>query len=332
MAITLGTNIPSLNAQNSLNKSTNKLTDTMTRLSSGLKINRAGDDAAGLVISENMNALIRGSKQAMQNIQTAKNFLTVAEDGMVSIGDHLQRANDLLVNMANETNDVSSNTAAVQEIIERLNEINRLSETINFNGKNMLDGTTDEIIVQLGPDSSAGSILDISRALTDCHTKAFGIDLPGNLNPEAKIDKGNGNKVVVPVSKLLDDGTTETKYYYEGTDTEVQKDDYEKLTDSAFDPTNENCRKYMQKIQDAINTITTRRGYLGAYENRMDSSYDSLTIRVESLESAKSVYTDTDIASEATNMTQNQILQQINVAILANANTLPQAALSLIGG
>ena len=94
MAITLGTNIPSYNTRVNLNRVSTKLADTMEKLSTGLKINRAGDDAAGLVISENMEALIRGSKQAQANIQNAKSFLTIAEDGMVSIGDHFQRIND----------------------------------------------------------------------------------------------------------------------------------------------------------------------------------------------------------------------------------------------
>ena len=96
MAITLGTNITSLISTRNLNSSTAALSAVMERLSSGLKINCAGDDAAGLVISENMEAQISSSEQAQQNIQTAQSFLAVAEDGMVSISDHMQRINDLL--------------------------------------------------------------------------------------------------------------------------------------------------------------------------------------------------------------------------------------------
>ena len=86
----------------------------------------------------------------------------------------------------------------------------------------------------------------------------------------------------------------------------------------------------MKLVQEAIAEISTRRGLLGAYENRMDSSYDSMSTRIESLETAKSIYTDTDIAEEATNLSTQQIMQQYNVAILASANTLPQLALSLL--
>ncbi len=348
MAITLGTNIPSYNARTSLNDVSSKLARTMEKLSSGLKINRAGDDAAGLVISKNMEALIRGSKQAQFNIQNASSFLTTAEDGMVSIGDHLQRINDLLVNMANDTNDINSRKAAVDEIIERINEINRLADSTNFNGKTMLGKKEDneKIIIQMGPDDTPTSVLDISPALTDCHTyeKGLDVDLPLNLNPHAKyaVD-ADGNRAVVDNTPVLtyvpkefveDDGSKKIYYIPDGdkdTARAIGEAAYNALGGTEFDPTNLNCRKYMKDIQAAISTLSTNRGLLGAYENRMDSAYDAMSIRIASLETAKSYYTDTDIAEEATNMSAQQIMQQYNVAILANANTLPQLALSLIG-
>ena len=290
MAITLGTNLASLNIRFSLNEVSGNYNSTMEKLSTGLKINRAGDDAAGLVISENMEAEIRGTKQAMANIQNAKSYLTIAEDGMVSIGDHFQRINDLLTNMANDTNDIKSRTAAIDEIIERLKEINRLADSVNFNGRPMLDGTAQEIVVQMGADETNLSTLEISGALTDCHVSVLlgttGVLLPEYLDP----------------------------------------------TSADFEPNNENCRAYMALVQEAISDIAQRRGLLGAYENRMESSYDSLTTRIQSLEAAKSIYTDTDIAEEATNMTKGQILQQINVSLLAQANQSQGYALSLLGG
>lgn len=325
MAITLGTNIPAFISRMYLNSANSSLTTTMERLSSGKKINNAGDDAAGLVISENMSALVRGSKQAMANIQNAESFLTVAEDGMIAISDHLQRVNDLLVNMANDTNDVESRTAAVREIIERIDEINRLADSTNFNGRNMLDGSVDEIIVQMGPDATETSILDISSALTDCHTEALDVDLPAVLNPDALKYNDGDDKIAIPNP----DGTG-----YVDSET---GDPVAQITDpndfeSAFDASNENCRAYMEKIQAAISKLSTNRGLLGAYENRMESSYDSLSTRIESLESAKSLYVDTDIAEESTNFAQQQIMQQINISILSSANSMQQSALALLGG
>ena len=290
MAITLGTNIPALNTRYNLNGITDSLSQIYERITTGHKINKAADDASGLVISQNMEAVVRGSKQAHNNIQTAKSFLTVAEDGMVSISDHFQRINDLLVNMANDTNDTGSRTAAIEEIIERLDEINRLADSTVFNGMKMIDGSSDSIIVQMGPDATEDSTLDISKALTDCHASTLlgtpGILLPDNLTP------GHAD----------------------------------------FEPNNENCRAYMTTVQNAISKLATNRGLIGAFENRMDSSYDSLSARIESLEAAKAVYTDTDIAEASTELAKKQILQQINVSILSSANTNQQLALSLLAG
>lgn len=286
MAITLGTNITSYVARTNLNNTTGRLSNAMEKLSTGAKINKAGDDAAGLVISENMEAYIRSSKQAMANIQNAEAYLTVADDGMVSISNHFQRINDLLTNMANDTNDVDARTASVREIQERLKEIDRLASSTNFNGRTMLDGSAESIIVQMGADHTELSTLDISNALTNCHLSAFSAALPTELDPDG----------------------------------------------GSFEPTNENCRNYMKTIQDAIAQIATQRGLLGAYENRMESSYDSLATRIESLETAKSLYTDTDVAEEATNMITSQILQQLNTSILSSANSMQSIALSLLGG
>lgn len=328
MAITLGTSIPSYNARTKLNGSTDSITTIMQKLASGLKINGAKDDAAGLVISQNMDANIRGSRQAQMNIQNATSFLTIAEDGMASVNEHFQRINDLLVNMANDTNDQDSRKAAADEIIVRLNEIDRLANSTSFNGKTMLDGSAKEIVVQIGPNSDElTSTLDISQALSDCHVEAFGAKLPGYLNPKAlKLADGS---VIIPKDEKQDDGSIKTVYYKEADNTE-----YTGTTtglESAFDPTNENCRKYMDVVQSAISDVAVKRGLLGAYENRMESSYDSLTARIENLTASKALYTDTDIAQEATNLTNKQILQQVQVSILSQANTMQQMALSLLG-
>ena len=368
MAITLGANIPSYSARMQLNRVSDGLSDTFKKLSSGSKINSAGDDAAGLVISQNMQAKITGSKQAMHNIQTAKSFLMVAEDGMVSISDHLQRINDLLTNMANDTNDIDSRTAAIREVIERLSEINRLAESTNFNGMNMLDGSVESIVVQIAPEADESiSTLNISDALSNSHTTALGVDLPEVLDPDIMdayyVEDSGERKALIPNPN----SSSDKKYVYAKDGTEFTGDEASVVTQTiirnpnpyeggyiwqdtasadiptkysgsvlglktkTFEPNNENCRKYMANIQAAIAKIATNRGLIGAYENRMDSSYESLTSRIESLEEAKVPYTDTDIAQEATNLTQRQILEQINVAVLANANQGQQMALSLLG-
>ena len=226
MAITLGTNVASYSTRMQLNKVSDGLSDIYKRLSTGKKINSAGDDAAGLVISQNMQAKIDGSKQAMQNIQTAQSFLTIAEDGMVAISDHFQRINDLLTNMANDTNDIDSRVAAIREVIERLSEIDRLAKSTNFNGMCMLDGSTESIIVQMGPDSDEStSTLDISKALSNCSVEAFNATLPDNLNPARR----TAYQVTVGENKEWVYKSDDDNYYfndgtkYTGTEAPVEK-------------------------------------------------------------------------------------------------------------
>ena len=187
MAISVNTNVPSLIAQNSLNKSLNAMQKAMQQLTTGLRINNAGDDAAGLIISENMKVQINGSNRAMDNVQDAQNFAAVAEGGMITIGDHLQRINELLIQGANDTNSTESRQAILVEVKQRLEDINVIAQSTQFNGRTMLDGSFDpndpdrQFIVQIGAYSDTANAdnplntLDISGAFADCHLSTLGI-------------------------------------------------------------------------------------------------------------------------------------------------------------
>ena len=305
MAISVNTNVPSLIAQNSLNKSLSAMEKAMQQLTTGLKINNAGDDAAGLVISENMRVQINGSNKAMDNVQDAQNFAAVAEGGMITIGDHLQRINELLIQGANDTNSVESRQAILVEVKQRLEDINVIAQSTQFNGRTMLDGTFgdagESFIVQIGPYSDTQNAdnplntLDISGAFTDCHLSTLGI------------------------------GTT-TGAAYDGIILPAELDP----DDPAFDPTGDNFRLYMDTVQAAITEVTEARGLLGGYLNRMTSTYDNLTITVENMTTAKSRITDTDVAEASSEMIKQQILEQVSGSMLTQANQLPSLALSLI--
>lgn len=329
--ISLGTNVNSLLCINQLNKNTGNLQTTMERLTTGLKINSAKDDAAGLVISENMKADTQASQQAMYNIQNGESALSVAESGMSQISDYLKRINDLLTNMANDTNSHSSRAASAEEIVERFKEINRLCRSTSFNEKVLLDGSQTEFFIQLGPDETVDSCIDIAPALGNCFTSAGGLDveIPVVLNPKAGIDD-SGDYWVIQADgtyrKCDEDGN-----YDAGTAAKTTPPTGW-VQGNVFNPTNENCRAYMGKVQTSIDTLAFQMGLLGAYENRMESSYDSLNARKVALQESISYYTDTDIAETASNLTKNQILQQFSVSMLATANSLPQQALALVGG
>ena len=307
MAISVNTNVPSLIAQSSLNKSLSALQKAMQQLTTGKRINNAGDDAAGLVISENMSAQINGSNRAMDNVQDAQNFAAVAEGGMITIGDHLQRINELLIQGANDTNSTESRKAILVEIKQRINDIDIISQSTQFNGRTMLDGSFDpndpdkRFIVQIGAfsDENGGidalNTIDISGAFTNCRLSVLGI------------------------------GTT-TGAAYDGIMLPAELD-----PDSPnFDPKGDNFRAYMDTIQAAITQVTEARGLLGGYLNRMTSTYDNLSITVENMTTARSRITDTDIAEASTEMIKQQILEQVSGSMLTQANQLPSLALSLI--
>lgn len=308
MAISVNTNVPSLIAQNSLNRSLSAMEKAMQQLTTGKRINNAGDDAAGLVISENMKVQINGSNKAMDNVQDAQNFAAVAEGGMITIGDHLQRINELLIQGANDTNSTESRKAILVEIKQRLDDINVISQATQFNGRTMLDGSFDpndpdkQFIVQIGPYSDTANpdnplnTIDISGAFADCHISVLGIG--------TTTDSGTVNGIMLPP--------------------ELDPDD------PAFDPTGDNFRLYMDTIQAAVGTVTDARGLLGGYLNRMTANYDNLSITVENLTTAKSRITDTDVAEASSEMIKQQILEQVSGSMLTQANQLPSLALSLI--
>ncbi len=308
MAISVNTNVPSLIAQNSLNRSLSAMEKAMQQLTTGKRINNAGDDAAGLVISENMKVQINGSNKAMDNVQDAQNFAAVAEGGMITIGDHLQRINELLIQGANDTNSTESRKAILVEIKQRLDDINVISQATQFNGRTMLDGSFDpndpdkQFIVQIGPYSDTANpdnplnTIDISGAFADCHISVLGIG--------TTTDSGTVNGIMLPP--------------------ELDPDN------PAFDPTGDNFRLYMDTIQAAVGTVTDARGLLGGYLNRMTANYDNLSIMVENLTTAKSRITDTDVAEASSEMIKQQILEQVSGSMLTQANQLPSLALSLI--
>lgn len=308
MAITVNTNVPSLIAQGSLNRSLSAMEKAMQQLTTGLKINNAGDDAAGLVISENMKIQINGSKKAMDNVQDAQNFAAVAESGMTAIGDHLQRINELLIQGASDTYSTESRKAILVEINQRLEDINMIAQSSSFNGRTMLDGSFDpadpakRFIIHIGPYTDIApdaplNTIDISGAFSDCHLSQLGIG-----------------------TTIAGGGT------YDG----IMLPDELNPDDPAFDPTGDNFRAYMDTIQAAVGTITTSRGLLGGYLNRMTSTYDNLSATIESLEAAKSRITDTDVAVASSEMIKQQILEQTSASMLTQANQIPSIALSLI--
>jgi len=176
MGLIINTNLPSITAQRNLSNNSAKVNKSLERLSSGLRINRAADDAAGLSISETLRTQIRGNKQAISNAQDGINILQVAEGGLNVIGENLQRIRELTVQAANDTNATNERTAIAREVNERVADITRIANTLKFNTVKLLDGTASQFTLQIGANSnSAENALNIGGVLKTATASALSI-------------------------------------------------------------------------------------------------------------------------------------------------------------
>ncbi len=280
MSVVVNNNIASLIAQRNLSSNTSSLVKSIERLSSGYRINRAADDAAGLSISENLRSQIRGNKQAINNIQDGINLLQIAESGLSVVNESIQRIRELCVQAANETNGTAEKNALLSEINARLLDIDRISGATKFNNISLLDGSLSAMNIQIGSGSESINKLDLSGVLVRSTTSSLGLTLSAV-------------------------GSTWTS---------------------------DNIRSYIVRLDAALSDITGKRSNLGAFQNRLESAFENLTVMNENLQSAESRIRDLDVAEETAEMTKNQILQQASASVLAQANRLPQIALSLLNG
>lgn len=179
MAQVINTNILSLNSQRNLNSTTNSLATTVQRLSSGLRINSAKDDAAGLAISQRMTAQVRGMDVAARNANDGISLAQTAEGALGSIGDNLQRIRELTVQAANGTNDANDKDSIQKEIDQLTSEITRVVNNTKFNGTNLLN-SADTISIQVGADGTDNDKIDINLTdLSTLSTSLSGVSVSG---------------------------------------------------------------------------------------------------------------------------------------------------------
>ena len=178
MSLTVNNNIASLIAQRNLNKNTVSLTKSIEKLSSGYRINRAADDAAGLSISESLRGQIRGNARATSNVQDGISMLQIAEGGLTVINENLQRMRELCIQAANDTNGSTERTAILSEITARIDDITRIAKSTKFNNIFLLDGTTASSTLQVGANSTASTnTISIASVLTDSQASTIGVTI-----------------------------------------------------------------------------------------------------------------------------------------------------------
>ena len=291
MAIIVNTNMSALKTQANLNSATNSLNTALNRMSTGLKINSAADDAAGMFVASNLNTQIRGSKIAQNNVATGINVLQTAEGDYGVIEDNLLRIRDLATQAANGVYDDKSLQAMKDEVNARVAEIDRIAHASNFNGLNLLDGSIADtnpngLRLQVGANSEADTNAIYVEANVFTSASAATLGLFGNTNVDT-VEKAFANASA--------------------------------------------AAQFIASVDVALQEVTTRKATIGAVQNRLNSAADSLVTTVENATSAKSTIMDADIAEESANYTKAQILQQTSATLLVQANQLPALALNLIG-
>jgi flagellin len=279
MTISVLTNVASLNAQRNLTATQSALASSVGRLSSGMRINTASDDAAGLGISENLKANIRSMAQAQRNANDGISMSQVAEGSMSDIQGIVSRMRELSVQSANATLGDTERGYIQTEFLQLSTEINRISAVTDFNGQKLLDGSASTgLTFQIGIQNTANDRLAMS--ITKLTTSTLGSTslhiASASLSTAAKAQSAIG----------------------------------------AFDK--------------AIQQLSQARAKVGATQNRMTVTVSNLAATQENLTAANSRIRDVDVASESANLTKSQILSQAGRAVLAQANQLPQSALSLL--
>ena len=294
MALYVNTNTSSLNAQNQLMKSGNTLDTAYQRLSSGLRINSASDDAAGLQISNRLTSQINGLNQAVRNANDGISLAQTAEGAMDETTNMLQRMRTLAVQSANGSNTDKDRLALQQEMEALGEEINRVAETTTFGGQNLLDGTYTGTF-QVGADAN--------------QTISFSMGTIGS-NGSISVASAGGFTVSGLGQAATVSGLTSTTISISSAD---------------------NAQSMIAAIDSMIAAVDSKRAELGAVQNRFSSTISNLSNISENVSAARSRIRDTDFATETASLTSAQILQQASSSILAQANQRPQTALSLLG-
>jgi flagellin len=311
MSIVVNTNIASMNAQRSMATSGRDLQEAMERLSTGLKINSAADDAAGFAIAESMTAQVRGLSMSAKNASDALGLLKVVENASNDVTDMLQRVRELAVQAASGTNSTSDIKNLQGEADALMTEITRVSSDTTYNGKKRIGADAGTINIQVGyndGDQIALKTYNVSSASLLLETAAL---LAAN-----KVTAG----AAAAAKSLAAGGNAAAQ-------TAASDAAIAAMTSSKLDISSSTA---LTTISAAIDTVSGYKAEWGAGQNRLEYTVSNLMNVVEFTSAARSRIQDADFAAEAAKLAKAQVLQQTGAAMLAQANAAPQLALQLI--
>jgi flagellin len=392
------TNVAALNGNRNLNITNMKMGKVLEKLSSGYRINRAADDAAGLGISEKMRAQIKGNSQAIRNAQDGISMIQTAEGAMDEVHGILQRMRELGVQAANDTYDTAARTSIGTELVQLRSEIDRIANATQFNGQSLLTGsltgtlggaTGTELVINDAVGAAVATNVEVAGAKAGNYTfTSAGAGLLTLTGPNGQAQQVNVANIAALGTEVLDfnqlgiritlnSTAGETAANLIASFTNVNNDvvtvtgsgsaklqvganttaydtmniafndvratqatGLNLLTAGAVDWTssativasNTASQAFINQVDAAITTLNTRRSDLGAAQNRLEHTVNSLGVSVENLTASESRIRDADVAELSSQMASNQILQQAGTAVLAQANQASQSVLTLLRG
>jgi len=285
---------------------TDAMGNSAAKLASGERINKSADDAAGLAISENLRADVRGLNQAKRNALDGVSLVQTAEGGLMETSNMLIRLRELAVQAASDTVGDTERELVDREFVALKDEIDRIANVTEFNGTRLLTGTKD-LSEELGGGNPFPLEIQVAR---DYYAEADALSEDNSNNPV--------NIIRIDLQRL--NAFTSGEGSLELGERE----------DGARVNTKVAAQSSIATLDTAITRVNDYRSYLGAIQNRLGSTVNNLGIQVENIETARSRIRDTDFASETATYTQNKILQQAGTSVLAQANQQPSIALGLL--
>ena len=366
MSMVVQHNLSAMNTNRQLGVSTGALAKSTEKLSSGYKINKAGDDAAGLKMSEKMRSQIRGLDQASNNAENGISMIQTAEGALNETHAILQRMNELAVQGANDTNESIDRQAINEELQALTQEIDRISSTTQFNKMNLLDGTLQGKKLQIGANVGQNIKINIGNmdathiGLEATQMTTYGLasgvsgtEVGGFEKQSAAFDAAvniaynqhtaqviaSGDRYFLQSTNgvsIVDSATAIESMKYMvashavGLSTSTVISGISASVKAAVDNFTV-ANQTLSKVQAAINTVSSQRSALGALQNRLEHTIANLDTASENTSAAESQIRDVDMAKEMVNFSKNNILAQAGQSMLAQANQSTQGALSLLG-
>ncbi|MCE9849918.1 flagellin [Aeromonas allosaccharophila] len=300
MAMFINTNTSSLNAQRNLMNTSKSLDTSYTRLASGLRINSAKDDAAGLQISNRLTSQINGLDQGNRNANDGISLAQTAEGAMDEVTGMLQRMRTLAQQSANGSNSAKDREALQKEVDQLGSEINRISKDTTFAGTKLLDGS-------FGGSFQVGA--DANQTIGFSLSQVEGFSISG-ISAAAATTVTAASGGTLAVSLIFVSGST---------------------AGGISISTQTAAQNVLAAVDSMLGVVDGKRAELGAVQNRLDSTIRNQANISENVSAARSRIRDADFATETANMTKQNILQQAASSVLAQANQRPQSALSLLG-